>query len=320
MNDPAAGRDLTGDPESLAGLARETQVDLERWASLYPSFDPTEFTGVALTTAVHLPDWSRDKRLLAALVSAWILMFDGMVDEGRMSQSEQQSCIVGYKAIIRDDTALPLRLNDDLSLAILDIRQRMAVNPSFAALWRHWRWSFNQMVDAIVWQRHAGQVQGWVTEPAVMSMPSYDALMGRALHSIGVPFYLATCFILYKDPAIEERLPILIEIGEECARAIRLANDLRTWRREEDEQTINTVVVVRQEILRENPEIGSAECHDQAIQVLKERELASIARTHTLLASSPVSSSPVEAGIGRLVNHVTGYYALQDYRKFSGSD
>lgn len=317
MSVPSAGLKLAGDPESVAGLARETQLDLERWASRYPSFDPSQFSGLVVTAVVHVPHWSREKRVLAAMVSAWILTFDGMVDEGRIPESEQSVCLAQYKAIIRGDAATSPRYDDDLSLALLDIRQRLAAYSSSTALPRHWQWSFDQMVDAIVWQRHAGQALGSETEAAGMTLPSYEELMNRAQHSIGLPFYLATCLLLYEDLTLEERLPVLIEIGEECARAIRLANDLRTWEREEFEQAINTVVVLRPEILRVNPEIGPVECHDKAIQILRERELASIARTQTLLASSPAASSPVEAGIGRLVNFVTGFYALQDYRVVS---
>lgn len=314
MNEPATGLEHDRDQESVAILTRNTQLDLERWAEHYPSFAPEQFSGVILTNAVHVPDWSRSQRLVAVLVSAWILMFDGMVDEGRISPSELHARVAGYKAVIRGETVTPPRSDDDLFMALIDIRERMAIFPAFTSLSRHWQWSFDQMVDAIVWQRHGGPALGWVTEPTEITLPSYDALMKRALHSIGVPFYLATCFILHDEPTLEERLPVLIEIGEECARAIRLANDLRTWEREELEQTINTVVVLRYEILRENPEIDPVECRDRAIQILRERELASIARTHTLLASSPGSASPVEAGIGRLLNYVTGFYALQDYR------
>ncbi len=317
MKAPVAGLELTGFPEPVAECARETQVDLARWAGQYPSFDPTPFSGLVLTTAVHVPTWSRPKRLLAAIVSAWILTFDGMVDEGRIPESEQASRLAAYKAVIRRDTPTSPLPKDDLSQALRDIRERMAAYPSSAALFRHWESSFDQMVDAIVWHHHAASALRGMPDRAGMHRPSYEALIERALHSIGVPFYLATCFILHEDPTIEERLPGLIEIGEECALAIRLANDLRTWEREEIEQTINTVMVLRHDILRENPGIGPAESRNRAIQVLKDRELASIARTHRLLACSPRSSSPVETGIGRLVTYVTGYYALQDYRTFS---
>ncbi len=317
MKEPVAGLELRGCPEPVPEIARETQVDLERWAGRYSSLDPTQFSGLVLTTAAHVPTWPRSKRLLAAMVSVWILTFDGMVDEGRIPEAEQASHVAAYKAVIRHGSPTSPLPDDDLSLALRDIRERMDSYPSSAALLGHWLGSFDQMVDAIVWQRHAAPALRGVTERFRTMLPSYDALMERALHSIGVPFYLATCFILHEDPTIEVRLQDLIEISLECARAIRLANDLRTWEREEVEQTINTVMVLRHEILRENPEIGPAESRNRAIQVLKERELASIARTHTLLACSPGSSSPVETGIGRLVTYVTGYYAFQDYRTFS---
>jgi hypothetical protein len=184
----------------------------------------------------------------------------------------------------------------------------------FTSLSPHWAWSFDQMVDAIVWQHEIARTLDSGDEQSTLAWPSYDTLMGRAMHSVGVPFYLASCLILYDDPSVAERLPVLIQIGEECARAIRLANDLRTWEREELEQTINTVAVVGHEIRRENPGLDLKTCRNRAIQFLKERELASIARTHTLLTSSPAASSPVEAGIRRLVNQVTGFFALQDYR------
>lgn len=317
MNEEAAVR-VPAASESLMNLAREIQEDLKRWAKPYPSFDPGQFFGIALTSAAHLQEQSRSKRLTATLVSAWILTFDGLIDECRVPQSEWPGLLTAYKAIVRGDAAVPQSSSDDLAPALHDIRQRLTTHSSFTGLSAHWYQSFDRMVDAIVWQRYTGRLLAPEAGYAEELLPSYDALMERALHSVGVPFYLTTCLILNDDSSVLERLPVLIEIAEECARAIRLANDLRTWEREEREQTINTVVVIRRALMREHPDLSPEECRDRALHILKDREMAAVARTHTLLASSPESSSPVEAGIGRLVNHVTGFYALQDYRTFNG--
>ena len=201
----------------IAGLAREIHVGLVRWTESYPGFDPNQFSGIALTSAVHLADRSRFQRLPVTLVSTWILACDDMVDQGRMPRAGGHH-VDRYKAIIRGKTDDGPSMPDaDLARALLDIQRRLAAHPVFTSLSPHWTWSFDQMVDAIVRQHEIARTLYSGDEQSTLAWPSYDTLKGRAMHSVGVPFYLASCLILYDDPSVAERLLVLIQIGEECA-------------------------------------------------------------------------------------------------------
>lgn len=313
------------DGERIAALAREVRVDLDTYAERYPIFDRARFPAVALTTAVHVPDLTRADRALLALVSLWIIAFDEIVDEERVSRPALDTLVADYIAIVRGaprDTARVAGPGDQLGRALREIGRRLAAYTPGTPLVVHWGASFERMVDGIVRQHDLGvalngEAAGVAPAPARAAAPlSYDALLDIALHSIGVPYYLASSFIVYDDPRIADRLPLLVRIGEACARAIRLANDLRTWEKDAREGSLNTLVAVCAELERVTPGLSAAEYRAQGLRSLEERLAASVARTQSLLALSPVPHGAAEAGIARLVEFVTAFYAAHDYHTF----
>ena len=175
------------------------------------------------------------------------------------------------------------------------------------------------MVDGVVRERVWGAMLATLpdtTGTTLRALPSYDALMDTALYSIGVPHYLAACSIVHNDPQVVARLPMLVHIGEACARAFRLANDLRTWEKEEREQTFNTLMAVRRELQSAQPGLSAAEYQERALHFLQWRLGVHVAQTRALLAASPVPDGAVEVGISRLVEFVTQFYAAHDYHTF----
>lgn len=320
------------DGERIAALAREVHVDLDTYAERYPIFDRARFPAVALTTAVHVPDLTRADRALLALLTVWIFAFDEVVDEARLSVSELDTLITRCKTIVRgtspcltphpedkrdraaQTSASPVE--DQLCHALHDLARQLATYRSFSLLAEHWHTSFELMVDGIVREQRLGAALAAPSPASPSTVPSYDALMETALHSIGVPCYLAACFIAYGDPALAGRLAELRHIGEACARAFRLANDLRTWEKEEREGIFNTLVAVRTEIGRADPDLSAAECQERGIRLLTDRLAVHVAQTWSLLAASPMPNGAVEMGIARLVEFVTMFYAAHDYHTF----
>jgi hypothetical protein len=148
------------------------------------------------------------------------------------------------------------------------------------------------------------------------AVPTYEDLIDMLAHSVGVQHYLATCFIVSGDSLLAERLPSLRPAVTACARAIRLANDLRTWQKDEREGGISTLKAVRAELMRAHPGLSRAECQARARRLLAGRLDAEVARTHELLAASPCPSGAAERGIARLVAFVPRFYASHDYHTY----
>ncbi|MGN6675057.1 MAG: terpene synthase family protein, partial [Thermomicrobiales bacterium] len=149
-------------------------------------------------------------------------------------------------------------------------------------------------------------------------LPTTVELLSLTEESIGVAHYLAACWILYDDPCLTSRLPYLTELAATCARAIRLANDLRTWAREEQEGMVNLVVVEAAAIGRRDPALTAEECRTRARQALATALAAEVAHLRAGQAASPAPAGAPELGLVRLAQVVTGTYATRDYHRVRG--
>ncbi len=215
-----------------------------------------------------------------------------------------------------------MREQEQLLCALDELRLRlMSLEPEIA-LAEYWEDTFGHMIDGIVVQRELGAslYAGISDQPAwehpiplSADVSPYDVLMRTLLHSIGVPHYLATCFITYRDPELASRLPSLLPVVEACAKAVRLANDLRSWRRDLRERNVNMLVAATAEISRSEPGLPASECQERALQQLAKRLAIHVAEVRSLLNASPRPDGAAERGLVRLVDVVTGVYASHDY-------
>lgn len=309
------------EPTRTAALAREVRADLEDWAARYPLVRRTRFPGIALTAAVQLPELGRADRALAGLVAAWLFTFDDVVDEERVAGPALAALVADLKAIAwRAPPAVGAGGSEpgaQMGRALTEIRERLAAYRSFASLADHWRLTFAQAVDGIVRDRILGTaLRGAAPGAPRPAPPSYATVMATAQYSIAAHHYLASCLVVYNDPRVVARLPALAAIGTECARAVRLANDLQTWEKEEREGIFNTLAAARAELLRAEPGLSAAEGQERALRFARERLAAHAAHTRALLAVSPVPDGAVEAGLARFLDFTTGFYAAHDFHTF----
>lgn len=306
-------------PAQLERARREVLADLAGWAARYPVFDPARFPALALTTAAHLADAPRADRALAALVSLWIIAFDDLVDEARLAGRALRELAVGYTLLAqagpdRAPRAFPPpgavpAAADQLAAALREIVRDLAPRDPPAPLAAYWRATFARMAESIVAQKEVGAA----LHGRAAAVPPYDRALALLEESIGVPHYLATCFILAGDPALPARLPRLLPLVGACARAIRLANDLRTWPKDERERNFSTLVAARADLARAEPALPPAALHERALRLLDERLRAELARAHALLVASPHPDGGVERGLARLIAFVPAFYAAHDY-------
>lgn len=314
----------------------EVRTDLEGWTNRYPIFSRARLPALALTLAAHLTDRPRADRSLIGLLSLWIAAFDELVDQNWLTSSALHELAGQFKSAVggvaRDSydslhsgcsrSRTALSSSDQLRCALDELRLRLLALEPETTLVGYWQDTFEHMIDGIVVQRelgaslYAGISAQPVSEHPILlpaDVPPYDVLMRTLLHSIGVPHYLATCFLTYRDPELADRLSSLIPVVEACAKAVRLANDLRSWRRDIREHNINMLVAATAAISRAEPSLPPSECHERAIHQLAEQLALHVAEVRSLLNASPRPDGDAERGLVRLVDVVTGVYASHDY-------
>ena len=303
-----AAYDATRPPDEAARAA--VLADLQGWAARYPLFDPARFPALALTTVAYLPMAGRADRALAALVSLWIIAFDALVDEGNEATDALGDLATRYGALLAADGSgyPPARSRtggapEQLDDALRAIVALLAGYRPPSAVRRWWANACRATIAAIVGQRARGR--------AGAAPPAYAAALPLLVDSIGVRPYLAVGAIVGREPGLAARLPATIALAGECALAIRLANDLRTWAKDEREGGLSTLCIVRAELARAVPPPTRAAAHDLALATLRARLAASHARCRTALAAPAAGAT--EAGMVRLVDVVVGIYATHDY-------
>ena len=300
-----------------AAIAVQVEADLHVWAARWPVFSPARFPAVAHTTAVHLPELSHAARALAALVSLWIIAFDEIVDEDRLTSSQLADMRERCRTIITRPDASPTVQADPLCASLQEIVHRLSQRSTFAALATAWQEAFLDMLEAIVEHRRlaGGRVQGG-SAATTLGVPSFAAVLALTTRSIGVSCYLISSWILYEEPALILRREALLRSAAAASQAIRLANDLQTWKRDAAEGNVNTLAALQWELAAAAPGLPADHCRALALHMLRQQLVAALARTRTQLHHSAMPNSSVERDMERLVAFVTQLYARSDYHTY----
>lgn len=303
---------------SVAPIVAQVQADLQVWAARWPIFNPVRFPAVAHTTAVHLPDLSRDARALAALVSLWIIAFDEIVDEDRRTARQLAGLTERCRKLVACPAALDAFQADPVCASLQEIVRQMTGRSTFAAFAATWREAFLEMIDAIVEHRRLGnrKAPSAGTAATLPGLPAFAAVLALTTRSVGVRFYLVTSWILYEEPALVQRRTALLRSAEASAVAIRLANDLRTWRRDVEEGNVNTLTALERELATALPHLSGDHCRAQALALLREQLGVALDRTRAELQRSPLPGAAAERDMDRLVGFVTQLYARSDYHTY----
>jgi len=317
---------------SLPQHAAETAADLADWGGCFPLADARRFGALALTTGVHLPGLSRPDRALAARLNGWIYAFDDLVDGVPSERLDGAGGLAGWRlpdaaldslaarciALVSGATA---RVGGDdpggIIAALAALVGAIRARPCSSALAAFWRDTFRRMLDGIFRERRLTAELAAGAPP-----PSPAAHLETARYSIGAPHYLASCFILHAgedDPALSLRLPLLTALALAAADIARLANDLRTWPREEREGTYNSIRAADTALARLMPTMPAADRRTQALRSVEHLLTIRYERVAALLASGPTPLHSAEAGIARLVEFIPALYALADFHDFGSA-
>lgn len=301
-----------------ATIAGQVQADLQGWAARWPVFAPIRFPAVAQTTAVHLPELSRTARALAALVSLWIIAFDEIVDEDRLTSAQLADLSERCRTIVARPEALDTVQENPLCASLQEIVRQITRRSTFAPFASTWQAAFRDMLDAILEHRLLGNVRvpGAASEATTLGVPSFAAVLALTTRSIGVYFYLITSWILYEEPALILRREALLRSAAAAAQTIRLANDLQTWGRDAAEGNVNTLAALQWELAAAMPGLPVDHCRAQALHRLQQQLVAALAHTRTELHNSAIPNSSVERDLDQLVTFVTQLYARTDYHTY----
>lgn len=252
----------------------------------------------AWITVTENPDRPLEAQQEMARIPLWIFTVDDLIDQHAWSLDELSERIHAYERILRGE-AIPSE-RDPLAVILEDICQALQQGPYFFLLGDAWRESFLRMLTAM---REESRIDGTV---------DFDRYMAGAEYSIGVPTYVLGGWITSPEANLGDHLDSLMALLHHASWAIRLANDLRTFAKEEMENNQNAVTIMTS--LYESQGRRHADALAAAQQFVRRRMADAMEAIN--LAEHP---TPLHRNLARLTRATLALYHVGDFHTL-GSD
>jgi len=276
-----------------------------QWVSRFPELNPATLVPATLLKIGQLYPLAVRDITTAVEWEIWVFAFDDLFDQEHRAFSETSKIIDECYAIAiaRPGTE---QARSGFGVSFLEIKDALAAHRTFRDLQAAFVGTLAWMIDGVT----------WVEQNARGPRPSFDEYLYHAGHAFWHPFVWS--LPLFDDEAISTELSRFLQLADQCARACRLSNDLRTLGRELREGVLNGLTIRLAELaassdagatrqLRKNAE------HYVRAAMLKERENAhATARTIT-------TPSAAEAAFIRLMELSIETYERKDVREWTAS-
>lgn len=276
---------LTSVRSMTGAVTRRLRAETAGWESV---FRADSLEAIARTVAETCPWLGVDQLVTLGKVGVWICGFDDLVDAHDVPVHELELRVQQYVACASG--ILPPEVGfDPLALLLVDLTDHLRRMCREPPLWRTWLEQFEKMLDAMVWGRAVGGAR------AVERGIDLESYLDRARHSIGMGCAVTAGWILLGE-ATTDRLPRLLEALAHASLAVRLANDVQTWAREQQEGSINALAIVG----------------DGAQPMLLSRCREEMATLHQLAGADAAAGSRAAAMLIRFAQFFVDLYAEGD--------
>jgi hypothetical protein len=203
---------------AIAG-ATTVQVarSVQRWAARFPTVvDPDLVLPVALTHTFCCP-WLQPRELLVGCRAAlWVFHVDDIVEEASLDIPR----LLDVAAGAAPDRGTPTEI------VLSELRDELAGQSLFDAMGDLWRDTLNRLLTGLMWERNTA-----LALAAGAPEPSVAEYLKHAV-SIGSAFTRSSIWLASENTGLLPQLEVLTAGLSEAVVAVRLANDLATYKRE----------------------------------------------------------------------------------------
>ena len=213
---------------------------LLQWAAGYSVTRHRRVPSVALLTAACVPRIPPHDALPTMKLSFWEFGIDDIADERQVSQSELESLARHFGSLAGGHPPTPQANRDELSAMLHEVRGDLARYPLFASLGEAWAQEVERFVMAMAFEYRYGSS---FRKAGPETLPSLEEYLSWTLYSIGIPLWALAIWIAADDASILKCLEPVWEATRHASIAVRLLNDLRTYRKEIEEQSVNAVLI-----------------------------------------------------------------------------
>jgi Terpene synthase family 2, C-terminal metal binding len=219
-------------------LLRPVVEGAEAWCADHPLLAPGPIVPVALLMCVQFPGLDLQGTLLRVKAVLWVFAIDDFLDGDQTAPSAAADISLECRTVGASPVGKE-RAQSEYGNILLDVKGELARYPAFGPLGSTWSNALSRMIDGMMfeyWMRQRNNNSDSV------GLPALDEYLYYARNSIGLPFVWFTSLIVAESSASSvDKLLELSRLAEECGVAMRLANDIRSFRAENRIGKINAV-------------------------------------------------------------------------------
>jgi hypothetical protein len=277
---------------------------------------------VAALVATVLPDLPVNLSLLVGKLILFIFAVDDLADERLLSYTSFIEASRTWVALARDGTTShPFPQDEGLSQLVLELRHELSHLPLFSDWKDLWADRLHWLCEAMAKEYEYGLCY---TSLGTEMLPALEPYLHSGIHSVGFPFWGTSVLILLNEPDLHDHLEAINGIILHTGAAIRLYNDMRTYEKEAQEHNINAVLIVENQLAHHQPELSSAERHQQAQQAILDLAQIYAKQSKTLAGQLQSQTGQFVKMIERIIDFHAFFYGASthhhDYHTISTTD
>jgi len=301
----------------LRALERELDPVVEQalvWCARWSILNPATVIPVSLVNVVQFHNLPTLSILTRVKCSLWVFALDDEIDSGRVPELALPKILEECYLAASDVKAA--RPRSELARSLHELQQELAVAPSYELVYPLWATSLIRMIDGMMYE-HWMQ-QRFRPLDYEDDLPPLAEYLHYARHSIAITHLWITGLILEADPTLEQVLPALYRLADQCALVIRLANDYSTYEREANEGGVNAIALRVHELIASGAQTEVA----SAIQVAKDDILATLRSEQQVaarLASRIRTASSIQRRFIRATTVSVDLYVNRDFRVWTAA-
>lgn len=213
----------------------------------YSLFNPVRFAATALTSAAENPMLPINILENIVKVPLWIFTIDSVIDEKLLPEHVVREKLALYEKIVLGELQ-EVEPQDQYGKILLEVTNSIRTRPLFPELKELWEESYIKMINGMMFEAYESS-----------SDVSLDDYLRHGLYSVGVPMYVISTWILQQSDTSLPNRKQMEEMMRLSGIALRLANDLRTYEKEKQENNLNAIFIKEREMLLKGMEEREAQ-------------------------------------------------------------
>jgi hypothetical protein len=321
----AIGEDVAGTlgpirEQGSAAIRQSASLDqviaeLERIRAAHPVLAQDGAYAAAFVATAEYPHDAPAKVARRAAMMLWAVSFDDLLDR------PQDGAIRTYEVLaecldlaVQEETDTPC--STEHGRLLLDFKCELETHKLWRAVRPTWSDFLIRFISGSLYEYAISDRR--LDEPDAPQPPTLMRYLARARHSIALPWLLISDLVQTDDDSARPHIPALARLAEACGDAMRLANDLATFHREDREGVANAVRLLAMRNRSDlDPESSEQSLVSNARRKVQRRLRLQIAELDRL-AISIATASAVERRFLAVTQLGISLYAQGDVRDWRG--